>query len=87
MKIAHLLLVRNAELSSARCNCVLHIRAKVLTSDVAVNAKDSILFDLVSVEDCEHFARRRSLLVGAWPMLNCSTETALAGRCNGTLDM
>ena len=40
----------------------------------SVNAKDSILFDLVSVEDCEHFARRRSLLVRAWPMLKCSME-------------
>ena len=45
----------------------------------SVIVKDRILFDLVLVEDCEHFAQGRLLLVRAWPMPSCSTKFALAG--------
>ena len=59
-------------------------------SEDSVISKDSILFDLVSVEDCEHFARSRLLLVRAWPKLNCSTKNvhlreAATGRTCGNL--
>ena len=50
----------------------------------SVIVKDRILFDLVLVEDCEHFAQGRLLLVRAWPMPSCSTKNLhLLGTCNG----